>query len=294
MALLERVVLMKNQGISENQIINSLKEENFSPLEINEAISQSRIKAALSTQETENMNQEENPNQDASINQQENYEQNQQPQYSQEQQYPQYAQEQALPEIPQDQNQQYPQYAQEQYGQQYYDPNQQQGYYSQTLDVDSVREIAKQEVEGITGKIKKEIDSLTKLKTDVNFEIQNLDNRLKKVESIIQELEKSIIKKIGEYGESIAGISHEMRETQKSFSKVINPLVDKQRGITSKETFDESTDSPSEEIITTQTKVVKHKKTSQKKSKPTHSKTHTHPTNNSSGHHLSGVEHFLR
>jgi hypothetical protein len=61
--------------------------------------------------------------------------------------------------------------------------------------------------------------------------MQDIENRLVKVEEIIHELQSSIIRKMGEYGESIQGISKEIRATQDSFAKVINPVLDKKRGI---------------------------------------------------------------
>ena len=51
MATLERVMQMKEQGMSESQIIDSLKQENVSPKEINDALSQSKIKSALNTEQ---------------------------------------------------------------------------------------------------------------------------------------------------------------------------------------------------------------------------------------------------
>jgi len=51
MAALERVMQLKNQGIPEPQIIDSLKQEGISPKEIDEALSQSKIKSALNANE---------------------------------------------------------------------------------------------------------------------------------------------------------------------------------------------------------------------------------------------------
>jgi len=47
----------------------------------------------------------------------------------------------------------------------------------------------------------------------------------------MHEMQSAVIRKMGEYGESIQGISKEIRATQDSFAKVINPLMDKKRGI---------------------------------------------------------------
>jgi hypothetical protein len=201
MALLERINSMKQSGMPDIQIVNTLKEEGITPREINEALSQLKIKSAINSQNQEQM----------------------QPSImtpSPEQQYPEQFQNQQYQE-------QYPQQVQEQYPQQQY----QEQYYSQTIDIETIRDISKQEIEEAMKKPKSEIDSLSKFKSEISFEIQNIDNRLKKIESIIQELQTAIIRKIGDYGEAVSSISDELRETQKSFSKVINPLLDKKRGI---------------------------------------------------------------
>lgn len=209
MALLEKITGMKEQGLSDTQIVNSLKEEGISMKEISEALSQARIKSAI---------------------------------------YDDSQTEQMQPSIMQSQNNQPIQavtnqaVAQEQYPQQAYpDPNQPQqyadqtAYYQQGIDIETVREVARQESEETSKKIRSEVESLSKLKTDLKFQIQNIDNRLQKVETIIQELQSAILRKIGEYGEAVSSISNELRSTQESFSKMINPIIDKKRGIKSEE-----------------------------------------------------------
>jgi hypothetical protein len=211
MALLEKISSMKQQGLSDTQILNTLKEEGVSPREINEALSQVKIKSAIASPSESDMQPSI-----MSTQMQETQAPSQQEQYNQ-----QYSQDQG-------------QYAggQEQYNQQYtQDPNQ---YYNQQpTDLETIRDIAKQETEEALKKIKSDIENLNKTKTDIKFEVQNLDNRLTRIEAIIQELQTAIIRKMGEYGEAVSGISQELRATQKSFSKVINPLLDQQRNTSS-------------------------------------------------------------
>ena len=203
MALLERITSMKQSGISDAQIVNTLIEEGISPLEINEAISQSKIKSAIAQ-----------PNQEM------------QPSMASPAQA--YTQEQYAPEqYPQQQN-----YSDQQYAQQAYPQEQ---YAQQGFDIETLKDISKQQVEESFKKIKEEVTNLSKLKTEVKMEIQNLDSRLSQIESIIRELQSAIIRKMGEYGEAITGISEEVRATQQSFSKILNPVLDKKRGISSKE-----------------------------------------------------------
>ena len=102
-------------------------------------------------------------------------------------------------------------------------------YYQQALDTETVRDIANQVVEEELSKIKMELKEMSRLKTDMKFQIQNIDNRLKKIESTISQLQSDIIRKVGEYGEAISDVSNEIKATQDSFSKLVNPLIDKKR-----------------------------------------------------------------
>jgi hypothetical protein len=245
MALLERIESMKQSGMSDGQIVTALKEEGNSPRLISEALSQSRIKMAISQEQTGGGefsgmepsimapaldNQEQpaqmppTPTAPAYAKQYQNpsaqqYQAQYPPQQAVEQQY--YPPE-AYAQAGYDQTQQ-------QYVQEAYPAQDQQGYYSQVLDVETVRDIAKQEIEEALKKIKEQQSSFEKIKSEMKFEIQNMENRLLRIESVIQEIQSSIIRKMGEYGEAISGISGEVRATQQSFSKILNPLMDKRR-----------------------------------------------------------------
>jgi hypothetical protein len=212
MALLEKINSMKQSGMSDMQVVNTLKEEGITPREINEALSQLKIKSAIGSSES-------NTGLEPSIMQ--NPAENMVPQPNQ--QEPQYAQDQTY--YTQDQQQ---------------DPN----YYSQTMDIETIRDISRQETEESLKKIRAELEILNKFKSDAGFEIQNISNRLTKIESIIQEIQTAIIRKMGEYGEAVSSISQDLRETQNSFSKMINPILDKKRNIQQQETPEETKSEP--------------------------------------------------
>ena len=259
MALLERINSMKQQGLSETEIVNTLKEEGNSPMDINDALSQSQIKAAIAEgsapagyeasgmggmqpsimagEESASMSIPEERTAPVAM-----------PQYSaQPVAAPQYSAplpvttptQQIAAAQAYEQNQYpaesaYPSeaaYAQG-YPQEYgYAPEAAAGYYPQVLDIETVRDISKQQVEEALGKMRGDLLSLAKMKTEMKFEMQDMENRLAKVESMMGEIQASIIRKIGEYGESISSISKEIKATQQSFSKVINPLMDRTRGV---------------------------------------------------------------
>ena len=60
--------------------------------------------------------------------------------------------------------------------------------------------------------------------------IDNIDDRLKKIEEVIDLLQKAIINKIGSFGDNIEQIKEEMGMMQESFSKALpNMPKDKKR-----------------------------------------------------------------
>jgi len=215
MATLERVVQMKQQGLSEEQIIGILREEGTNPKEINEAVSQSKIKMAL--------NQEAEPIQPGSM--QQSMMEPERP--TDEEGYADYSDNGAPAPVPQGE-------AQEQIYQEYqpeYQPDSAYPEYQpqQSIDIETVNEIAEQIIEEKIEGMTKQISSFTKFKEDVQFEIQKINERLSKIDVKFEELQMAIIKKIGQYGENIENINKEMRMTQQSFSKMLDPLADNLR-----------------------------------------------------------------
>lgn len=208
MAALERVMQMRTQGLSESQIINTLRQEGISPKEIYDALTQSQIKSELSQApqieyETEEMKpsmiQQEQP-----YPQEESYADSSQTQQEQ----PEYAE-----TVPAQQGEYYPQYQ---------EPIQQQ----QTTDIETINEIAEQIVEEKNIELKKQISEIKNFKEEAKEDIERLNKKVEKLENNYNELQIAIIRKIGDYGENIKNIATEMHETQDSFSKMINPLTD--------------------------------------------------------------------
>ena len=226
MALIERISQMKQQGVSDPEIIRTLREEGNSPREINEAISQSTIKNAVSSDQGD-MQQSIMSGSGQNV-------------AAPPEAAPTAAAAPAPQPAPAYQDQ--GAYADQGYQDQgaYADQGaypaeggyQDQGaYYQQAIDTETIREIASQVTEESLSKLRTRITEITKLKSELKFQIQNIDNRLTKIESTIAQLQSDILKKIGDYGENIENISKEMKATQDSFSKLINPTIDKKRAI---------------------------------------------------------------
>ena len=222
MAALERVMQMRQRGIPESQIAQSLREEGFSPREINESLSQSKIKSALvENPEYETFGSMQPPQlpeprsareiippagmQPSIMPMSEEQQENSQPYY------PEQTSEQYAPvEYPQEQYQEYPEY-------------------SQSTDIETMNDIAEQIVEEKTAKLRKQISTFARFKDEISIEIQSLIQRIEKLENNFNEIQMAVLRKIGEYGEDVKNISKEMRATQDTFSKIVNPIIDKKR-----------------------------------------------------------------
>lgn len=193
MALLDNVIEMHEQGMSDADIAQKLKEQGINAKEIDEAINQSKIKSAVEGQESA-MSQQAGM-QPSVITQEQGQEQVQQQYY----QYP--------------QEQQY----------EYYQPQQ------QGISADTVTEIAEQVISEKFLKVKKQLDSILELKSVSESKISSIDERLKRIEMIIEKLQIVILEKVGGYGGAIQDIKNEMEMMQESFSKAVNPIIDKAR-----------------------------------------------------------------
>ena len=225
MAALEKIMQMKQQGLADPQIIDSLKQEGVSPKEINEALSQSTIKSELDpqapqipmspTQEMPPEQMQEAPMTQSGMPPQQLAqemppEQQMQPSIMSQEMPPEQMQEAPMtqPGMPQ----QMPQYEE-------YEPQ-------QSTDIETINDIAEQIVEEKTDVIKKQITDFTRFKNELSLEVEKINERLSRIENTFNELQMAILKKIGNYGEDIKNIAKEMHETQDSFSKMVNPLTD--------------------------------------------------------------------
>jgi len=212
MGVLDQVIKMKGQGIPDRDIINSLSQQGVSPREINDALRQAQIKYAVSNEgESEEMQPsitegEMTPSPDES--------QTYAPQYEQQGYAPQ-------------QQEQYAAQQQEQYPpqqEQYYTPGQ--GYeqqYAAGIDTDTVMEISDQIFSDKIKKVQKQLDNTTEISTLLQAKVENVSERLKKIETMIDKLQIAILEKVGSYGKNLEGIKKEMSMMQDSFSKMISP-----------------------------------------------------------------------
>jgi len=255
--VIEQISQMKQQGIPTSQIIQNLKQQGISPKEINEALSQSEIKTAIKNNQNVFPGTPESPNQ--APNQTTGMQQQTTPQNmghsstqataSNAQMQPSIGQQQmggnqdpttlnmqpqmqgGMQQAPQmtppmlepstQDYSEYQEYAPEGSGEYY--PEYQQGG---GADIETINDISSQLIDEKTKHFKKEFSDFISYKKDSQSKLEELDKRLTKIEDHIEELKMAIIRKIGEYGDNIKHLSKDVKATQESFGKIINPLAE--------------------------------------------------------------------
>ena len=192
MTTIEKIIQMQQQGMSDADIIKNLKNDGISPKEISDSLAQARIKLAVS------QTPEPNGYQESSVPQ------NTQEQYFPQEQYQQTYQEQ--------------QYAPE--TQQYYAPEQ------SAMSIDTINDIVERIVSEKMKDTNQKIKTSTEFKIKTEEEIAEIKDRLKAIESVMDNLQKSIIGKVGEFGQSTTLIHKDLENLHGTVSKLMNPLID--------------------------------------------------------------------
>lgn len=237
MPLIEKIGQMQEQGLKEDEIAQRLLEEGISPLEINEALDQSKVKSAVSknkneaepslmystkkidepivipeyTQPQQTVQQTRVPQEMPSTTRPRTEEARYMQPPTQIGAYPEEApSEEAAYPVPQygEQSEEYPEYQ----------------YSIPPLDTGMITEIAEQIIDEKTENLQKQISETSKFKTEIQGRVNSIDDRIRRIEMIIDRLQISILKSVGEYGKDISDLKKEMIATQDSFSKILNPL----------------------------------------------------------------------
>ncbi|MCK5450073.1 hypothetical protein KAI32_04350, partial [Candidatus Pacearchaeota archaeon] len=106
-----------------------------------------------------------------------------------------------------------------------------QDYYApqNTLDTETISEIAEQVAIEKLDEFKKKTGDLVSFKTSIKTQVTDIDERLKRIENSIEKLQQAIIGKIGEFGESNAIIHQDLDNLHGTVAKLMNPLIDNYR-----------------------------------------------------------------
>ena len=255
MSTLEEVKQMQAQGMQENEIVDTLQQRGIQYKEISEALAQSKIKAAVEapTNEPSDEKKANSMTQEAPFNmpkspmqpiptpntQQKSKENsseaipgmqqsimnssspNTQSQYPEISQQPQ----EYFPQTPTPESQTYPEY--QDYGNDNYGYDQ--GYQDYpsydyampgSISPDTISEISEQIVAEKMLEVRKHLNKFTDFKTEIEAKAEAIEQRLTRMEKIIDALQTSVLHKVGEYGTNISDIKKELITTQKTFAKL--------------------------------------------------------------------------
>ena len=222
MATLERVMQMQQEQKTDTEIMAQLQNEGISPSEINDAINQAKIKNAVSPPEPlpEQIPQEA-PQEVAQAPQPQETAQLEGMQPSMMQvPDPNLAPQQPIPTQSQQPQEDYYTPQPQAYSEQNYYP-QQEGYGTETIS-----EIAEQVATEKLEDYKATVGDMPSFKNQIQNQVNNIDDRLKRIESSIDKLQQAILGKIGEYGESSAMIHKDLDNLHGTMAKLMNPLID--------------------------------------------------------------------
>ena len=213
MGALDQIIQMKQMGLSEQEISDRLFEQGITPKAITDAFSQAKIKEAV---EGENERQEDDFLETPSP-------------FSPPETYAPAIQEMPQPPFsqysPQQENSYSPSPA--------YPPQETEAYYPQEgyensqagFGTDTMIEIAEQVFEEKIKKLSQQLSAFKEFSAISETKFSNYENRLKRIESVMENLQIKILEKVGSYGEGLNSIKKEMSMMQDSFSKTLPMLA---------------------------------------------------------------------
>ena len=202
MGALDQVRQMKEEGFSEEEILERLQEQGISPNSITDAFSQAKIKEIV---------EGENDFQEAPY-----------PAQNNEAYAPQ-----EMPQSPQYYSPQESSYSQPYQQQETESYSPQEGYENSQagFGTDTIIEIAEQVFEEKIKKLSQQISNFKEFSAISETKFSNFENRLKRIESVMENLQIKILEKVGSYGEGLDSIKKEMSMMQDSFSKTLPMLA---------------------------------------------------------------------
>ncbi len=213
MSVLEKVLNLKKSGVSEKEIITKLKNEGISPMEINDAINQSKIKEAVSGEQedsTKGMVPSIMGGEEKKIIEEETYTPSPSP--SKEETYQDYSSQ-------EDQGT-------EEYGSigEYYEeaPSQEYSSGNETgMGSETMIEIAEQVFSEKIKKIEEELRTLKEFKTIASPNLEDLRERIKRIEKNFDKMQIAILERVGSFGKNINSLQKEVEMVEDSFGKIM-------------------------------------------------------------------------
>lgn len=213
MGALDQLNQLRGQGMNDESIVASLQQRGFSPKEINDAFNQSQIKQAVSDEYSGFQGQDQVP-------------QNPQAQGN----YPSqgFNQDQGFQNFQgQEEETYYPQPPQQEQYSQGQGFSQEEFYSPGSTDTSTIIEVAEQVVSEKLQSLQRKMDDLSEFKSVMESKVENISERVKRMEKTMDTLQIAILQKVGSYGNNLENIRKEMSMMQDSFKKMVNPLVEK-------------------------------------------------------------------
>jgi len=220
---LETAIKLSQSGKKDLEISSEMKEMGFGAREINEAINGVKIKKSITEkpisgveemgEEMEPSIMEKAPEEEVEVPRplQPAKEKYKAPEAAEQAEY--YPPEAAAPY--------YPQYPQPQQQPQYYTEQQQ----PPGVDIELIEEIAEETVNEKFNEFKAKIGDVPAFRQATERRIEEIEERLKRIEINLDKIQISVLGKIKEYGENVKTLSGEMQTVESSISKIINPLI---------------------------------------------------------------------
>ena len=227
MSILEEVRRLQQQGMSEDQIVTALQTKGVPYREISEALAQSKIKSAIEeVPESIVESTESRTDPDLLENPPPSYEglpgmQKSILQSTEDSQETTSLAGAYEPMTPTENYPEYSSYPAQRTGSEttYEYPSYE--YQAAGVSPETIGEISEQIVSEKMMEIRKHLDKVTDFKTIIEAKTESIEERLKRIEKIIDILQSSILKKVGDYATNIDDIKRELIETQKSFTKLL-------------------------------------------------------------------------
>lgn len=92
--------------------------------------------------------------------------------------------------------------------------------YQESMSSDMITEISEQIVDEKLSVLQDRLENVLDMRTIIEANMVSLNDRLKRMEKIIDQMQVSILKKVGEYLTDVQDVKNELHETQKSFVAV--------------------------------------------------------------------------
>ena len=205
MSTIDDIKNMRKEGKTEDEIVQALRNQGIPEGKISDSLNQANIKNAIESQDHQEGVIGSMPSNSSVQEYQEMQPSMLSSQEPQQEEFP-ISQQQS----PQNAYEFYPQSQQQPYQEQY------QQYQGQ-LSSDTITEIADQVLSEKLSSIRKKLDENINLKNVMQTKLDIVDERLKRMEKIIDQLQLSILQKVGDYLANTADLKKELLETQKSF-----------------------------------------------------------------------------